>query len=101
MLPGLKARPKERVEEVLQDIDEIGARRGFVDREPATSMGAPFRKKPGRKPSPRTQQLHPRVLPSTGRAFLDAAKDRRLSQGQMFEVIWAYWLNGEGGQEND
>lgn len=101
MLPGLKVRPKGPVEDVLRDIDERGARRGFVDREPATSMGAPFRRKPGRKPSPRTQQLHPRVLPSTGEAFLDAAKVRRLSQGQMFEVIWAYWLNREGGQEND
>ena len=97
MLPGLKARSKGRVGDALQDIDEVGARRGFVNREPGTSMTAPMRKKPGRKPSPRTQQLHPRVLPVTGQAFMDAARDRRLSQGQMFELIWAYWRDREGG----
>lgn len=100
MLPGLKARPKGQVEEALQKIDEHGDRRGFVDREPATSMSVPFRKKPGRKPSPRTQQLHPRVLPATSQAFFAAARERGLSQGQMFEVIWAYWRDREGGNDD-
>ena len=90
MLPGLEARSKGRLGDALQDIDEVGARRGFVDREPGSSMTAPMRKKPGRKPPPWTQQLHPHALPAPDRAFLDAAKERRLSQGQMFEVTRAY-----------
>ena len=93
--PGLKARSKDRVEDALQDIDQIGDRRGFVDREPVARSDTPERKKPGRKPSPRTQQLHPRVLPATGQAFLAAAKRRRLSQGQMFEILWEKWTEDE------
>ena len=88
MLPGLKARSKGRVGYANRNIDEVGARRGFVHREPGTSMSTPMRKKPGRQPSPRTRQLHPRARPATGQAFLAAAKERGLSQRQMYELLW-------------
>ncbi|SFG49045.1 hypothetical protein SAMN05443635_12318, partial [Roseobacter denitrificans OCh 114] len=50
-LAGLKARPKGTTVEEVRRVDEVGEARGFLDRTP--------RKKPGRKPSPRTHQLHP------------------------------------------
>ena len=50
-LAGLKARPKDTTVEEVRRVDEVGEARGFLDRTP--------RKKPGRKPSPRTHQLHP------------------------------------------
>lgn len=83
MLPGPRVQPDRQAEDVLQDIDEHGAGRGVVDREPDMSMGAPLRKKPCRRPTPRTRKLHPRVLPSAGKAFLDAAMKRRFCQGQL------------------
>ena len=49
-LAGLTARPKDIDAAEVRKIDEVGEARGFVDRTP--------RKKPGRKPSPRTYQLH-------------------------------------------
>ncbi len=45
-LAGLKARPKDISVEEVRRVDEVGEALGFVDRSP--------RKKPGRKPSPRT-----------------------------------------------
>ena len=56
-LAGLTARPKDTGPEEVRKVDEVGAARGFVDRTP--------RKKPGRKPSPRTYQLHPKVFPKS------------------------------------
>ena len=54
-LAGLKARPKDTSPEEVRRVDEVGEALGFVDRSP--------RRKPGRKPSPRTYQLHPKVFP--------------------------------------
>lgn len=79
-LADLKARPKPTTAEDIRRMEEVGEARGFVDRIP--------RKKPGRKPSPRTYQLHPKVFPEVGEAI--AAKVERLgiTQGQMIERMW-------------
>ena len=63
-LAGLKARPKDTSPEEVRRVDEVGEALGFVDRSP--------RRKPGRKPSPRTYQLHPKVFPATGAAIAAA-----------------------------
>ena len=57
-LAGLKARPKGMTVEEVRRVDDVGEAHGFLDRTP--------RKKPGRKPSPRTYQLHPKVFPQVG-----------------------------------
>lgn len=79
-LGGLKARPKIISEEDLREIDRVGERRGFSDRSP--------RRKPGRKASPRTWQLHPKVLPETGEAVAAEAARLGLTQGQLIERMW-------------
>ncbi|GHG36454.1 hypothetical protein GCM10017322_39150 [Paracoccus aerius] len=79
-LPGLKARPKDTTAEEVRRVDEVGEARGFLDRTP--------RKKPGRKPSPRTYQLHPKVLPEIGEEIAAAAEREGLTQGQFIERIW-------------
>jgi hypothetical protein len=58
----------------------VGEARGFVDRSP--------RKKPGRKPSPRTYQLHPKVFPRVGEAIASEAERLGITQGQLIEVMW-------------
>ena len=79
-LAGLKASPKGTTIEEVRRVDEVGEARGFLDRTP--------RKKPGRKPSPRTYQLHPKVLPEVGDAFAAEAETRGLTQGQLLEEMW-------------
>ncbi len=79
MLKGLKARPKR------ESVEEIRAARGFADRAPR------------RKPSPRTHQLHPKVLPATGVAIADEAERLGLTQGQMIERLWQVYAAGDRG----
>ncbi len=82
-LAGLKARPKFMTQEEVRTVDDVGEARGFVDRTP--------RKKPGRKPSPRTFQLHPKVMPKVGEAISAEAERRGLTQGQLIEEMWGIY----------
>jgi ribosome-binding protein aMBF1 (putative translation factor) len=79
-LAGLKARPKGGTVEEVRRADEVGEARGFLDRTP--------RKKPGRKPSPRTHQLHPKVFPEVGEAIAQEAEKLGITQGQLIEKMW-------------
>jgi hypothetical protein len=79
-LSGLKARPKDTTVEEVRRVDEVGEARGFLDRTP--------RKKPGRKPSPRTYQLHPKVFPKIGEAIATEAERLGITQGQLIEQMW-------------
>ena len=85
MLTGLKARPKKFSAEELRKVDRIGEDRGFSDRTP--------RRKPGRKASPRTYQLHPKLLPDTGEAIAAEAERLGLTQGQLIERMWQTYLH--------
>ena len=82
-LAGLKARPKETTVEEVRRVDEVGEARGFLDRTP--------RKKPGRKPSPRTYQLHPKVFPTVGEAIAAEAESLGITQGQLIERMWSIY----------
>lgn len=79
-LAGLTARPKDTGPAEVRKVDEVGEARGFVDRTP--------RKKPGRKPSPRTYQLHPKVFPRVGDAIAAEAERLGITQGQLVEHMW-------------
>jgi hypothetical protein len=79
-LAGLTARPKDTSPAEVRRVDDVGEARGFVDRSP--------RKKPGRKPSPRTYQLHPKVFPRVGEAIASEAERLGITQGQLIEVMW-------------
>lgn len=82
-LAGLAARPKATTVAEVRRVDEVGEARGFVDRSP--------RKKPGRKPSPRTHQLHPKVFPEVGEALAAEAERLGITQGQLIEQMWALY----------
>jgi hypothetical protein len=79
-LAGLTARPKDTGPAEVRKVDEVGEARGFFDRTP--------RKKPGRKPSPRTHQLHPKVFPKVGEAIAVEAGRLGVTQGQLIEEMW-------------
>ena len=82
-LAGLRARPKDTTIEEVRRVDEVGEARGFLDRTP--------RRKPGRKPSPRTFQLHPKVFPEVGQAIAEEAERLGITQGQLIERMWEKW----------
>ncbi len=83
-LAGLKARPKYTTAEEVRRVDDVGEARGFLDPTP--------RKKPGRKPSPRTYQLHPKVFPEVGGAIAEEAERLGITQGQLIEKMWEVYL---------
>ena len=83
-LAGLKAQPKVSTTEEMRLVDDVGEARGFLDRTP--------RKKPGRKPSPRVHQLHPKVLPKVGEAISSEAEKLGMTQGQLVELMWAAYI---------
>ena len=87
-LSGLKARPKDTTVEEVRRVDDVGEARGFLDRTP--------RKKPGRKPSPRTWQLHPKVFPNIGEAIAAEAERLGITQGQLIEQMWEAYESGKG-----
>ena len=84
-LAGLTARPKDIDASEVRKIDEVGEARGFVDRTP--------RKKPGRKPSPRTYQLHPKVFPRVGGAIAAESERLGITQGQLLELLWEQYTS--------
>lgn len=79
-LSGLKVRPKDTTIEDIRRVDEVGESRGFVDRSP--------RKTPGRKRSPRTYQLHPKVFPEVGEGIAYEADRLGITQGHLIEKMW-------------
>lgn len=86
-LSGLKAKSKISTPESVQSIDRLGDSMGFLDRTP--------RKKPGRKPSPRTYQLHPKVMPDVGLSISSEAEKEGITQGMLIEKIWKIYKDLE------
>lgn len=80
---GLKTRPKDQTAHTIEKIDRAGESHGFVDRS--------SKKKRGRPPSPRTGQVHAKVLPHVSEAIAAEAKRRGVQQGVLIEEAWALY----------
>ncbi len=83
----LKRRAKPADRETLQSVDTAAETRGFVAREA---------RKGGRKPSPRTGQVHAKVLPHVRDELLEEAARRGVTQGVLIEEAWAAYKAREG-----
>lgn len=79
-LGGLKSRAKDRTPAAVEKIDRAGEAHGFVDRSP--------KKKRGRPASPRTGQVHAKVLPEFSEEISAEAKRRGVQQGVLIEEAW-------------
>lgn len=77
---GLKSRPKDRSQKAVEKVDRAGDAHGFVDRSP--------KKKRGRPPSPRTGQVHAKVMPDVSAEISAEAKRRGVQQGVLIEEAW-------------
>lgn len=81
---GLRSRAKDASAEATRKADTAGEAHGFVPREP--------RGRPGRKPSPRTGQVHAKVLPHVSAEIADEARRRGVTQGVLIEEAWALYV---------
>ena len=82
--PGkLRSRPKDASPKTVAKTDEAAEKHGFVDRTP--------KKRRGRKPSPRTGQVHAKVMPDVSREISREAALRGVQQGVLIEEAWALY----------
>ncbi|NRB05702.1 MAG: chromosome partitioning protein ParB [Rhodobacteraceae bacterium] len=79
----LKSRPKDASPKAEAQSDAVAEKHGFVDRAP--------RKKRGRKPSPRTGQVHAKVMPEVSKEIAREARMRGVQQGVLIEEAWALY----------
>jgi len=82
-LGRLKSRAKDTSTQALEKTDRAGAEHGFVPRAPE--------KRRGRKPSPRTGQVHAKVMPDVSDEIADEARRRGVTQGVIIEEAWALY----------
>lgn len=87
-LGRLKAREKDRSPAAVERADRAGEDLGFVDRDPV--------KRRGRKPSPRTGQVHAKVLPHVAEEIAAEARRRGVQQGVVLEDAWALYKSSQG-----
>lgn len=84
-LASLKSRGKDSDQRSVAVADAAAVDHGFVARE----VGE---KRRGRQPSPRTGQIHAKVLPNVSEAIANEAQRRGVTQGVVLEEAWEYYL---------
>ena len=82
-LGRLKTRAKPSSPETTARIDHAAEELGFVARAPE--------KRRGRKPSPRTGQVHAKVMPGVAEEIANEARRRGVQQGVLIEEAWALY----------
>lgn len=82
--PGkLRRQAKEATPASVSKSDEAAEKHGFVERAP--------KKRRGRKPSPRTGQVHAKVMPEVSKEISREAAVRGVQQGVLIEEAWALY----------
>lgn len=87
---ALRSRPKDASPAAINSVDRAGEQHGFVAREP--------RGRPGRPPSPRTGQVHAKVLPHVAEEIAAEARRRGTQQGILIEEAWALYQDHKSGK---
>lgn len=86
---GLKTRNKgTATPRDVEKIDRAGDTHGFIDRSP--------KKKRGRPASPRTGQVHAKVLPEYSEEIAAEATRRGVTQGVLIEEAWQLYRAKNG-----
>lgn len=87
-LGALKSRSKVEEPAAMARVEAVSEDLGFIERE------AP--KKRGRKPSPRTGQVHAKVFPDIAEEIANEARRRGVQQGVLIEEAWVLYKNKSG-----
>lgn len=82
---ALRSRAKDAGAGAVAKADAAGEAHGFHPREPHG--------RPGRKPSPRTGQVHAKVLPHVSEEIAEEAQRRGVTQGVLIEEAWNLYRN--------
>lgn len=80
---ALRSRSKDSTRAIIEKVDQVGEQHGFIPREPSS--------KRGRKPSPRTGQVHAKVMPHVAEEIGEEARRRGVQQGVVVEEAWALY----------
>lgn len=84
----LRTRPKDRTPAQEARLEAVAEDAGFVDRTP---------KKPrGRPKSPRTGQVHAKVMPKVSAGIAAEAQRRGCQQGVILEEAWELYCAEKG-----
>ena len=83
-LGSLRKREKDSSPADLAKADQTAAEHGFLSREP--------KGKGGRRPSPRTGQVHAKVLPNIADEIAAEAIQRGVTQGILIEEAWGLYV---------
>lgn len=87
--PGkLQSRAKDSSARTVARTDAAAEKHGFTERTP--------HKRRGRKPSPRTGQVHAKVMPDVSREISQEARARGVQQGVLIEEAWALYKASHG-----
>lgn len=84
----LRMRDKDRGSQAMERVDQAGEALGFASREPT--------RRRGRRPSPRTGQVHAKVLPHVSAEIAEEARRRGVQQGVVLEEAWALYKKQSG-----
>ena len=87
-LRTLKSRSKDGSPQAVEKADNAGEKHGFLDREP--------KRQRGRAPSPRTGQVHAKVMPHVADEIAAEAKQRGVQQGVVIEEAWLLYCAQKG-----
>ncbi len=87
-LGSLKTRRKDTTPVSQGRVDAAGEQHGFVAREPG--------RKRGRLPSPRTGQVHAKVMPHIADEIAEEARRRGVQQGGVIAEAWALYRAKQG-----
>lgn len=88
-LKQLRSRQKNASATAIETADRAGEQHGFVPREATVRRG--------RKPSPRTGQVHAKVLPHVADEIAAEATRRGVTQGIVIEEAWALYQTRKPG----
>ncbi|WP_299365137.1 chromosome partitioning protein ParB [uncultured Paracoccus sp.] len=90
-LGRLRSREKDHSAAAVERAERAGEELGFVDRAPG--------RRRGRKPSPRTGQVHAKVLPHVATEIAGEARRRGVQQGVILEEAWALYKAAEEAEK--
>ncbi|WP_282048372.1 chromosome partitioning protein ParB [Sulfitobacter mediterraneus] len=85
----LRSRSKDTSKAAVDRSDAAGEKHGFEERAP--------KKKRGRKASPRTGQVHAKVMPNVSKEIAAEARRRGVQQGVLIEEAWALYKADKDG----
>ena len=85
---ALKTRAKDLDRGQEKAVEQVSEQLGFTSRE------APAKR--GRKPSPRTGQVHAKVFPDVSAEIAEEARRRGVQQGVLIEEAWALYKEKSG-----